>query len=344
MATGINTDQELELIKRQIAELESAAGGNEATRKALHSIQERIDALRQQAAAEPAKFLRFAEDLVEGLKTQADEKAGARVDVWKRVEMARHPQRPYTLDYIQNMFTDFSEIHGDRTFSDDPAMIVGMASYHGEQVLVLGTQKGRDTKQKVLRNFGMPNPDGYRKAMRAMHMAEKFGLPIITFIDTPGAYPGLGAEERGQGEAIAYNLREMSRLKVPIICTVTGEGGSGGALAIAVGNSVLILENSIYSVISPEGCASIMWRDATKRELAAEAMHIIAPELLHFGIVDEIVPEPGEGAHSDHVQMAENLDKVVSGKLKQLRKLSGEELVAQRYDKFRKMAQFFQEV
>jgi acetyl-CoA carboxylase carboxyl transferase subunit alpha len=222
-------------------------------------------------------------------------------------------------------------------------MICGMARFHGEEVLVVGTQKGRDTKQKVYRNFGMPNPEGYRKAIRAMQLAEKFGRPIFSFIDTPGAYPGLGAEERGQGEAIAYNLREMSRLKVPILVTVTGEGGSGGALAIAVGDRVFMLENSIYSVISPEGCASIMWRDATKRGLAAEAMHITAPDLIGFGIVDAIIPEPGEGAHTDYAQMAENMDQVLSDSLAELRKLGPQQLIDARYEKFRKMAQFFRE-
>ena len=279
MEVGTKAD-ELEQLERQIEQLESASGADPEARKRLRDIHDRVEGLRKQT---PPK-----------------------VDAWARTELARHPQRPYTLDYIQHLFTDFSEIHGDRAYGDDPALICGMARFHGEEVLVIGTQKGRDTKQKVYRNFGMPNPEGYRKAIRGMQMAEKFGRPVFTFIDTPGAYPGLGAEERGQGEAIAYNLREMSRLKVPIVCTVTGEGGSGGALAIAVGDRIFMLENSIYSVISPEGCASIMWRDATKRTLAAEAMHITAPDLLGFGIVDAIVPEPPGGAHSDPVQMAEN--------------------------------------
>jgi len=220
-------------------------------------------------------------------------------------------------------------------------MICGMARFHGEEVLVVGTQKGRDTKQKIHRNFGMPNPEGYRKAIRAMQIAEKFGRPIFTFIDTPGAYPGLGAEERGQGEAIAQNLREMSRLKVPILATVTGEGGSGGALAIAVGDRVFMLENSIYSVISPEGCASIMWRDSSKRELAAQAMHITAPDLIGFGIIDAIVPEPEGGAHTDHAKMAQNLDNVLAENLAKLKRLNHSELLNERYAKFRKMAQFF---
>jgi acetyl-CoA carboxylase carboxyl transferase subunit alpha len=323
MESGIKADQELEEIERQIAQLEAVGGTSDEARKQLREIHNRVDELRKQAPAAQAPV---------------------KLDAWKRTELARHPNRPYTLDYVQHLFTDFSEIHGDRAFSDDPAMICGMARFHGEEVLVVGTQKGRDTKQKVYRNFGMPNPEGYRKAIRAMQLAEKFGRPIFTFIDTPGAYPGLGAEERGQGEAIAYNLREMSRLKVPILVTVTGEGGSGGALAIAVGDRVFMLENSIYSVISPEGCASIMWRDATKRSLAAEAMHITAPDLIGFGIVDAIIPEPGEGAHTDHAQTAENIDQVLSESLAELRKLSPQQLVDGRYEKFRKMAQFFREV
>jgi acetyl-CoA carboxylase carboxyl transferase subunit alpha len=319
MEAGAGTKtEELEQLERQIEHLESASGADPETRNRLHDMHERVEGLRKQAQS--------------------------KVDAWARTELARHPQRPYTLDYIQHMFTDFSEIHGDRAFGDDPAMICGMARFHGEEVLVIGTQKGRDTKQKVYRNFGMPNPEGYRKAMRAMQMAEKFGRPILTFIDTPGAYPGLGAEERGQGEAIAYNLREMARLKVPILCTVTGEGGSGGALAIAVGDRVFMLENSIYSVISPEGCASIMWRDATKRTLAAEAMHITAPDLLGFGIIDAIVPEPTGGAHNDPVQAAENLDKVLLESLAELKTMSPQQLQDARYEKFRRMGQFFQEV
>ena len=339
MESGIKADQELEEIERQIAQLEAAGGGTEESRKQLQEIHDRVGELRKQAAANPDHWQTLASLVLSATANQAP----AKLDAWQRTELARHPNRPYTLDYVQHLFTDFSEIHGDRTYGDDPAMVCGMARFHGEEVLVIGTQKGRDTKQKVYRNFGMPNPEGYRKAMRAMQLAEKFGCPIFTFIDTPGAYPGLGAEERGQGEAIAYNLREMSRLKVPILCTVTGEGGSGGALAIAVGNRVFMLENSIYSVISPEGCASIMWRDATKRGLAAQAMHITAPDLIGFGIVDAIIPEPGEGAHTDYAQMAENMDQVLSESLAELRKLGPQQLIDARYEKFRKMAQFFRE-
>ncbi len=262
-------------------------------------------------------------------------------EAWLRTELARHPQRSYTLDYVDRIFTDWSEIHGDRNFGDDPAIVCGMARFHGEECLVVGHQKARDTKQKVYRNFGMPNPEGYRKALRVMQIAEKFHRPIFTFVDTPGAFPGLGAEERGQAEAIARNLREMSRMKVPIITTVTGEGGSGGALAIAVADIVLMLENSIYSVISPEGCASIMWRDASKRDLAAQAMKITAQELLPMGIIDAIVPEPEGGAHLNHEAMAANLDAVLAGYLATLKALPLEALLNRRYQKFRTMAQFF---
>jgi acetyl-CoA carboxylase carboxyl transferase subunit alpha len=317
MKAVTKADQELENVERQIAQLEAVAGNNLEAQKQLKALHIRV----------------------EGLRRQVD----ANYSAWQRTELARHPQRPYLLDYVEHMFTDFSEIHGDRAFGDDAAMICGMARFHGEPVLVVGTQKGRDTKQKIYRNFGMPNPEGYRKAIRAMQIAAKFGRPIFTFIDTPGAHPGLGAEERGQGEAIAYNLREMSRLKVPILVTITGEGGSGGALAIAIGDRVFMLENSVYSVISPEGCASIMWRDATKRELAAQAMHITAPDLLGFGIIDAIVPEPEGGAQTDYAAMAANLDTVLVQNLAELKKLSTAQLLDGRYEKFRNMARFFRE-
>src|SRR5665213_3341862 len=218
---------------------------------------------------------------------------------WQRVLNARHPKRPHTLDYVQRILTGFQETHGDRLFGDDPAIVCGMGFLDGRPVLLIGEQKGRDTKQKLYRNFGMPKPEGYRKALRAMQMAAKFGRPIITFLDTPGAYPGIDAEERGQAEAIARNLREMARLPVPVVAICIGEGGSGGALAIAVGDQVNMMENSVYSVISPEGCASILWRDSSKAELAAEALRITAPHLKEFGIIDEIVPEPEGGAHID---------------------------------------------
>ena len=223
---------------------------------------------------------------------------------WQRVQNARHPKRPHTLDYVERTLTDFQEIHGDRLFGDDPAIVCGMGRLDGRYVVLVGEQKGRDTKQRLFRNFGMPKPEGYRKALRVMQMASKFGRPIITFLDTPGAYHGMDAEERGQGEAIARNLREMSRLTVPVICVVIGEGGSGGALALGVGNRVFMLENAVYSVISPESCAAIIWRDATKADQAASALRVTAEDLLQLGLIDGIIPEPAGGAHEDHDEAA----------------------------------------
>ncbi|HXQ25738.1 MAG TPA: acetyl-CoA carboxylase carboxyltransferase subunit alpha [Candidatus Acidoferrales bacterium] len=263
------------------------------------------------------------------------------LDSWQRLQLARHPQRPYTDDFIRLLFENFSEIHGDRNFADDRAMIAGMARFHGRPVLIVGNQKGRDTKQRLARNFGQAKPEGYRKALRAMHLAAKFGRPIFVFVDTQGAYPGIDAEERGQAEAIAHNIREMSRLPVPIVVAITGEGGSGGALAIAIGDRVLMLENSVYSVISPEGCASIVWRDSTKAEIAAEALKITASNLLELQLIDEIVPEPEGGAHTDHAAAAKFLDSALSRLLDELSRLSPEELLQQRYHKFRRMGQFF---
>ena len=260
---------------------------------------------------------------------------------WIRIERARHPQRPYPMDFIERIFTDFSEIHGDRAYGDDEAVACGMARLGSDEVMVIGNRKGGSTKDRVRRNFGMPHPEGYRKALRAMKIAEKFGRPVISLIDLPGAYPGLGAEERGQAEAIAYNLREMARLQVPIIATVIGVGGSGGALAIAVADRVLMMENSIYSVISPEGCAAIMWRDATKKELAAEAMRITATDLSELGCIDDIVPEPEGGAHRDHEAAANLLDVSLQKHLSALKKVPPADLIVSRYNKFRNMAQFF---
>lgn len=259
---------------------------------------------------------------------------------WQTAQVARHINRPFTMDYINLILTEFVEVHGDRNFADDKAIITGLARLDGEPVVVIGHQKGRDTKEKVYRNFGMPNPEGYRKALRVMNMAERFKLPIITFVDTPGAYPGIGAEERGQAEAIAKNLREMSRLKVPIIVVVTGEGGSGGALAIAVGDRILMLQYSIYSVISPEGCAAILWSDGTKAEQAAEALKLTAKDIKDLEVIDEIVPEPIGGAHRDHETMAKSLHEALSRNLKELKKLTPEKLVEERYQKFRKMSRF----
>jgi acetyl-CoA carboxylase carboxyl transferase subunit alpha len=260
---------------------------------------------------------------------------------WQRAQIARHPQRPYTLDWISLMITDFVELHGDRGFGDDKALITGLGKFRGRPVAVIGHQKGRDTKQRIDRNFGQPKPEGYRKALRIMELAAKFGRPVLTFIDTPGAYPGIDAEERGQGEAIARNLREMARLPVPIIVTVTGEGGSGGALAIAVGDRVNILENGFYSVISPEGCASIIWRDSTKAETAAIAMKIMSTDLKDLGIVDEIIPEPDGGAHSDYEAAAKLFGDTLERQLLILSNQGIKELLQARYKKFRHMCQFF---
>lgn len=259
---------------------------------------------------------------------------------WQIVQLSRHQARPYTLDYVKHVFTDFFELHGDRRFAEDPAIVGGFARFDGEPVLVLGHQKGRSTKENMLRNFGMPRPEGYRKALRLMEMAERFGRPIFAFIDTPGAYPGIGAEERGQAEAIAYNLEVMARLKVPVICTVIGEGGSGGALAIGVGNRVLMLEYGVYSVISPEACSSILYRDATKAERAADALRLTAKDLSGFKIVDEVVQEAPGGAHRDPQKTAENLAASLRRHLAELKKLSPEELVTDRYAKFRAMGVF----
>ena len=260
---------------------------------------------------------------------------------WQRAQIARHPQRPYTLDFIPLLFTDFVEMHGDRGYGDDKAIVAGLGKFHGRPVAVIGHQKGRDTKQRLIRNFGQPKPEGYRKALRIMKLAAKYGRPIFTFIDTQGAYPGLDAEERGQAEAIALNLREMARLPVPIIVTVTGEGGSGGALAIAVGDRVNILENSFYSVISPEGCAAIMWRDSSKAETAAVALKITATDLKELGIIDEIVAEPEGGAHNDYEEAARLLDVVLDRQLVALTNEPVKDLLETRYKKFRNMGQYF---
>jgi acetyl-CoA carboxylase carboxyl transferase subunit alpha len=264
------------------------------------------------------------------------------IGAWQRTLLARHPQRPYMMDYVRLLFEDFHELHGDRAYGDDAAMVTGFARYHGRPVMLVGQQKGRDTKQRVAQNFGQAKPEGYRKALRVMQLAAKFGRPIFTFIDTPGAYPGIDAEERGQAEAIARNLREMARLPVPIVVTITGEGGSGGALAIAIGDQVNMLENSVYSVISPEGCASILWRDAAKAEVAAEALKITPRDLKEFGIIDEIVPEPEGGAHLDHEASAALLGGVLADSLRELARLTIPELLDRRYEKFRRMGQFFE--
>jgi acetyl-CoA carboxylase carboxyl transferase subunit alpha len=299
-------------IEKQIAELEQVSD-SEVTK-------EEIERLRQQLAA-----LR-------------DSVAGTANDPWDRVLLARHPQRPYTLDYIQMLFTEFTELHGDRRFGDDPALVGGLAKFEERPVMVMGHQKGRDTKQKLLRNFGMTNPEGYRKALRLMRTAAKFGLPIITFVDTPGAYPGIGAEERGQAEAIAYNLKEIPKQRVPIVVVIHGEGGSGGALAIAVGDEVLMLENGVYSVIAPESCSSILWRDWDHKQEAARVLKLTAEDMLHLGIVDRVVPEPPGGAHNSHQLTADILRPALRSCLEDLGKLSPDELLRRRHEKLRKLA------
>ncbi|MBS5615561.1 MULTISPECIES: acetyl-CoA carboxylase carboxyl transferase subunit alpha [Haemophilus] len=275
-------------------------------------------------------------DEIKRLQKKSDEltkKTFANLDAWQVSRMARHPNRPYTLDYIEHIFTDFQELAGDRAFADDKAIVGGLARLDGRSVMVIGHQKGRTVKDKVARNFGMPAPEGYRKALRLMQMAERFNLPIITFIDTPGAYPGIGAEERGQSEAIARNLREMSTLKVPVICTVIGEGGSGGALAIGVGDKVNMLQYSTYSVISPEGCASILWKSAEKASTAAEVMGLTATRLKELGLIDNIVPEPLGGAHRNYHEMARNLKQCLVEELNELDTFDKDGLLERRYER-----------
>ena len=259
---------------------------------------------------------------------------------WQKTLVARHPARPYPLDYIQALITDFTELHGDRTFSDDPAIVAGFGEFRGRPVALVGHQKGRDTKEKIRRNFGMPRPDGFRKALRVMRLAEKFGRPILSFIDTAGAYPGIDAEERGQAEAIAVNLREMARFHVPIIVAVTGEGGSGGALALGIGDRILMMEHSIYSVISPEGCAAILWKDAARKKDAAEALKLTASDLKEFRVVDEIVPEPPGGAHADPAGAAAAVGEAVERNLREIADLTPEERRERRYRRFRALGQF----
>jgi acetyl-CoA carboxylase carboxyl transferase subunit alpha len=306
--------------------------------KEIDRLEKDVEELRRLASTDGG------EAELERLKLQVVElrrEFYAHMGPWQRAQIARHPQRPYTMDWINLLITDFVELHGDRGFGDDKALIAGMGKFRGRPVAVIGHQKGRDTKQRVIRNFGQPKPEGYRKALRIMKLAAKYNRPVLTFIDTPGAYPGIDAEERGQGEAIARNLLEMARLPVPIIVTVTGEGGSGGALAIAIGDRVNIFENGFYSVISPEGCASIIWRDSTKAETAAIAMKIMANDLKELGIIDEIIPEPDGGAHADHEGAAKLFGEVLERQLLALSNQSGKELVDSRYQKFRHMCQFF---
>ncbi len=264
----------------------------------------------------------------------------ARLTPWQISQVSRHPQRPYTLDYIEHLFTDFEELHGDRAFADDAAIVGGLARFHGQTVMVIGHQKGRDVKERQFRNFGMPRPEGYRKAMRLMRLAEKFNIPVLTFVDTPGAYPGVGAEERGQSEAIGRNLYEMAELRVPIICTIIGEGGSGGALAIAVGDATLMLQYATYSVISPEGCASILWKDAGKAAVAAETLGITAERLKKLGLIDKIVAEPLGGAHRDYPATMQAVQKALRESLKQVQGKSVEELLQERFNRLMAYGKF----
>jgi len=262
---------------------------------------------------------------------------------WQVVQVARHPKRPYTKDYIDAFVEDFAELHGDRRFSDDTAIVAGFGKFRGDSICVIGHQKGRDTKQKLYRNFGMPKPDGYRKALRIMRMSERFRIPILTFIDTPGAFPGIDAEERGQAEAIAYNLEVMSRIRVPIVVTVSGEGGSGGALALGVGDRINMLQNSIYSVISPEGCAAILWKDAAQAEQAASALRLTAPDLKELGLIDRLIPEPLGGAHADPEAAIASVEEAIAEDLAELSALDPGDLYDKRYEKYRKMGVFLEE-
>jgi acetyl-CoA carboxylase carboxyl transferase subunit alpha len=313
MPDALDFEQPLIEIENRIAGLQ-AQEATQKTREEIAKLEDRLSRLRQ--------------------------KTYASLTPWQRTQLARHPRRPHTRDLFKLLFDDFVELHGDRVYGDDAAIVGGLARFEGRGVVVIGHQKGRDTREKIARNFGMPHPEGYRKALRLMHLAQKFGKPIVTFIDTPGAYPGLGAEERGQAEAIARNLREMAGLRVPILSVVTGEGGSGGALAIGMGNRVLMLEYAIYSVISPEGCAAILWGDAAKAPDAAESMRITAPDLLRLGVIDGIVPEPVGGAHRDWEGAAGNLREALREHLRPLASMSPEDLVANRYEKFRKIGAF----
>jgi acetyl-CoA carboxylase carboxyl transferase subunit alpha len=303
----------------------------------LAAIQKQIESLTgyPEEAGKGQEISRLKEKL-----DRTRQEIFSRLTPWQKVQVARHPHRPYMLDLVHYLFRDFVEIHGDRRFADDPAIVTGFAWFQERPVVLVGHQKGRDTKQKIFRNFGMPKPEGYRKAIRVMRIAEKFGRPIFTFIDTPGAYPGIDAEERGQAEAIAYNIREMARLSVPIVVTVMGEGGSGGALAIGVGDEVLMLEHAIYSVISPEGCAAILWKDAGQKERAAEALKLTAPDLLRLQVIDEIIPEPPGGAHADPPQAARALGDALDAAIRSLEKLSPEALRRLRAEKFRRMGKF----
>lgn len=307
--------------------------------KPILELERKIEELKKFTSSENIDLQSEISRLQEKLNKLKQE-VFASLTPWQRVQIARHPQRPYTIDYINMIMTDFIELHGDRAFADDRAIICGLARLNGNKVAIVGHQKGRDTKENLIHNFGSANPEGYRKAIRVMKLAEKFDVPVIAFIDTPGAYPGVGAEERGQAGAIAYNLREMASIRVPIIITVIGEGGSGGALGIGVGDRICVMENAYYSVISPEGCAAILWKDRIKANQAAQALKLTAQDLLSLGIVDEIIPEPLGGAHRDPAGIAETLKKVLLKHIKEISDMGKEEIVQARYQKFRKMGMF----
>jgi acetyl-CoA carboxylase carboxyl transferase subunit alpha len=310
--------------------------------KPIVELEQKILEMREFAKGESVELSHEIESLERKLDKLTRE-IYSNLTRWQRVQLARHPRRPYTLDYIKHMTEGFIELHGDRGYSDDKAVVCGPAYFSGRKVMIVGQQKGRDTKSKLYRNFGMMHPEGYRKALRMMKLAEKFNLPILIFVDTPGAFPGLGAEERGQAEAIARNIKEMARLTVPVVISIIGEGASGGALGIGVGDVVLMMEHSWYSVISPEGCAAILWRDAAKAPDAAEALKLAAPDLIDLEVIDRIVPEPSGGAHRDHAGAARSLASTIDEYLDTLVGLSAEELLERRLDKFRKMGVFYHE-
>ncbi len=308
--------------------------GLEAKVKEINLLREKVEKLPPEAAAEIRRLRKQI--------AQLEGQLGQDMNAWDHVQLARHPDRPYTLDYIQHLFENFREIHGDRKYADDRAIIGGMALFEGRPVMLIGHQKGRNTRERIHRNYGMPNPEGYRKAIRLMHLAEKFSRPTFTFVDTPGAYPGIGAEERGQAEAIAFNLRAMARIKSPIIVTVLGEGGSGGALAIGLGDRVLMLEHSFYSVISPESCSAILWKDQAHAQDAARALKLTAQNLLSLGVIDEVVPEPPGGAHNDPRKAAEMLAPRLLHHLHEVERSSVPERLEKRFQKFRKMGAFIE--
>ena len=308
-----NFEEPILKLRRRIEEL-SALPDDASHRREVEKLQEKLDKVSREIYAN--------------------------LSPWQKTLVARHPARPYTLDYIQALTSDFTELHGDREFADDPAIVAGFANFRGRSVAVVGHQKGRDTKEKVRRNFGMPRPEGFRKALRVMRLAEKFRRPILSFVDTAGAYPGIDAEERGQAEAIAVNLREMASFHVPIVVTVTGEGGSGGALALGIGDRVLMLEHSVYSVISPEGCAAILWKDASRKKEAAEALKLTASDLAELSVIDEVVPEPPGGAHADPAGAAAAVGEAIERHLKEVLDLTPEERRERRYRKFRALGRF----